>query len=64
MNCPDHKDIKLKICPGWLPFNGLDPKMRRYSCLDCFEYWYKAPKHCVKRWSVIQAELDIPNRAT
>ena len=53
MYCPQHKDTKLKVCRRWKPPEGFDPKMKRYSCLDCHEYWYKAPKHAVMNWKEI-----------
>lgn len=44
MKCLIHKDEKLRLSKGWKPYNGIDPKMERYICFSCCEYWYKAPK--------------------
>lgn len=43
MKCPEHKGelIRSKL---FAPKNGLDPKMKRYCCLECVDYWYYTPK--------------------
>lgn len=56
--CPKHGN-KLRICKGWQPPNGLDPKMVRLACLECVEYWYKAPKHCLMRSVDVQLEFGV-----
>lgn len=58
-NCPTHKNYHLNICLSWNPPNGLDPKMRRYVCSQCFDYWYKAPKHVHMRANEIQVKFGI-----
>jgi hypothetical protein len=59
MRCPEHRKERLEVCKGWKPYEGLDPKMRRYTCIDCSEYWYKVPKHCLKRWEEVQVEFEL-----
>ena len=56
--CPIHKQ-KLKVSKGWRSPDGLDPKMRRLACLECTEYWYKAPKHCLMRADAVQIAFGI-----
>ncbi len=56
--CPLHGG-KLRVSQGWKAPEGYDPKMIRSACLDCTEHWYKAPKKCHKRWSEVQAEMEL-----
>ena len=61
MRCPKH-NTKLKISHGFTPLDGFDPKMKRWACFDCPDYWYTSPKHCkpmsleeVKQVSMLEA---------
>ena len=46
--CPVHK-LKLRLCGEWQPPEGYDPKMKRYACMDCVEYWYWCPDGWLRR---------------
>lgn len=59
MNCPTHKEFKLRQTKGWAPPDGYDPKMVRLSCILCADYWYKAPKKCAMRWEEVE-QLTFP----
>ncbi len=59
MICPIHQDEKL-IKADFQPPLGLDPKMAKYACQQCVEYWYKAPKCQFKRWWQLEQDLLIP----
>jgi len=56
--CPTH-GTKLRITIGWQPPKGLDPKMRRYTCMDCIQAYYKAPKHCLMTADQVQLTFGI-----
>lgn len=52
MRCPEHKNVKM-VKANWQPYDGLDPKMVRLACIDCNDYWYKAPKKHMRRWDEV-----------
>lgn len=56
--CPLHGN-KLTVSKVWEAPDGLDPKMRRYSCLACTDYWYKAPKHGLMQRDEIQLQFGV-----
>jgi len=56
--CPHHKK-RLNISKQWRPPDGLDERMRRFSCVECSDYWYKAPKHCLMRSDEVQITFGI-----
>ena len=56
--CPIHEE-KLSLSKQWKPPDGLDPKMLRYACMQCTEYWYKAPKRCLMRDKIVQLEFGV-----
>lgn len=58
MYCPIHKEERL-IKSHWMPLDGLDPKMAKYACQWCVEYWYKAPKGKFKRWNEVEEDLRL-----
>jgi len=41
--CPVHK-YPMDKSGKWMPPDGLDPKMKRYACNECGDYWYYSPK--------------------
>jgi len=55
MNCPTHNRILRRT--KWTPPVGIDPRMHRFYCSQCTEYWYKAPKNGLKRWEEIQLTI-------
>ena len=61
--------IKKRVCPidkgrlnkskQWKPPNGLDPKMSRYACNVCQEYWYYIPRGYLMSKQDIQEKFNI-----
>jgi len=60
MKCPEHKGVEM-VKSDWHPFDGLDPLMTRHACLECTDYWYKAPKKHLRHWEEVQADLLSPS---
>jgi len=53
MHCPEHKTITM-VRSKWTPPDGFDPLMTRFACIECLEYWFKAPRnHQPERWNEI-----------